>query len=230
MTNFNKELADVEKRLMNLATINISAYEASQSSLFEEIRAFQNYAKITEYKKIINKLTELLKENPHNNKIASLLNEIYSKYVDILETKCSVAFALGNFNHVISACLMFYIKHYRGNNLQEFLILHRGTLTSSILDFAETMIEYLRSIGWYCDFDNKNFRFTYDVPLYNKMMNMIFENNYFTDILQEYPDYNHEIAWQEVLKSLAWIEEDSKLRCKNKHTCELIAQNDPISK
>lgn len=208
-TKLNMQLQDIESRIMDLTTPEILKYESKHPSFFEDIGSFSIYAKTNKYRPIINELSALQKENYGNDRIASLLVDITQKYLDILEAESSVAFSLVNFNHIIAACFMFYIKNLSGSDLQEFLNAHRGVLTNGILGLAETTVEYIRNVGWYCDFDNQNFKFTYDTPLYNRMMNIIFENNHFTDIEQQFPNYDHEIGWQEVIKSLDWIDEDS---------------------
>lgn len=219
-TKLNIQLKDIESRIMDLTTPEILKYKSSHPSLFEDIGRFSTYSKINEYRPIINELSVLQKENYGNEGITPLLIDITQKYLDILEAKNSVAFSLVSFNHIIAACLMFYIKNIKckkgkkGRNFQEFLNTHRGVLTNGILGVAETMVEYIRNVGWYCDFDNQIFKFIYDTPLYNKMMNILFENNHFTDIEHQFPNYNHEIGWQEVIKSLDWIDEDSKSWCK----------------
>ncbi len=213
-TELNTQLQDIERRIMELTTPEILKYESNHPSFFENLGSFSTFAKTGEYRPLINKLSTLQKENCGNERIAPLLTDITQKYLDILESEIVVGFSLANLNHIIAACFMFYIKNRRGNNFQEFLNAHRGVLTNGILGVAEATVEYIRNVGWYCDFDNQNFKFIYDTPLYNKMMNIIFENNHFTDIEQQFPNYNHEIGWQEVIKSLDWIDEDSKFWCK----------------
>lgn len=210
----DKKLQDIECRIMDLTTPEILKYESKHLSLLEDIKKFSSYAKIGEYRPIINELSALLKEDYGNEHITEHLIGITEKYLNILESKISVVSALEKYNHIISACLMFYVQNHQSGDFEKYMNKHRGVLTSGMLGVAEATVEYIENIGWGNDFENEKFEFSNDAPLYNKMMNLILENNYFTDIQEYFPDYNHDFGWQEVMKNLEWVNDDSKFWCK----------------
>ena len=213
-TKLDKKLQDIESRIVDLTMPEILKYESKHLSILEGLNNFSSYAKIKEYQFIISDLSALLKENYDNKNIAELFIGITEKYLKILETKNSATFAVANFNHIIAACTMHYIQNLQSGDFEKYINRHRGVLTSGFLGVAETTVEYIENIGWGKDFDNENFAFNHDAPLYNKMMNIILENNYFTDIQEYFPDYNHDFGWQEVMKNLERINEDSTFWCR----------------
>lgn len=219
-TNLNKKLKKFEKDLNNLTAPEIQKYKSDHPSVFENLGFFSEYAKIDEYRSLINKLSALLKENCGNKHIAELLIGMIEKYSKILEAKSSAALAVANFNHIISANLMSYIQKLQSGNFEKYLNAHRGVLTAGMIVIAERMVEYMEIAGWHCVFQNEDFEFSDDAPLYNKMLNIILENNYFADIQEYFPDYNHDCAWKEILKNLEWISEESQFWCNKKKISE----------
>lgn len=212
-TALNKRLKKIEKDLDDLTLPEIQKYKSDHPSIFENLNSFSTYAKVNKYQSIINKLSALLKENSGNKHIAELLIVMIEKYLNILEAKSSAALAVANFNHIIAACLMPYIQKFQSGDFEKYLKAYRGVLTTGMIGIAETMLEYMESTGWHCVFENEDFEFSDDAPLYNKMLNIILENNYSADIQEYFPDYNHDCAWKEVLKNLDWINEDSQFWC-----------------
>lgn len=209
-----KKLQDIEERIMDLTTPEIFKYESKHPSLLEGINNFSSYAKIGEYRPIINELSALLKEDYCNDHITVPLIGIMEKYLNILESASSVIFALANFNHIVAACLMFYIQKFQSGDFEKYINKQRGVLTSGMLSVAEATDEYIHNVDWSgIELESEDFEFSDDAPLYNKMLNIILENNHFADIQEYFPDYNHDCAWKEILKNLEWISEESQFWC-----------------